>query len=322
MANSINYANVLQKELLQEILSGTLTTMFYTDKVKFLNGKTFEFETLSVSGFKNHTVGGTFSRGSITETSTVFELDMDRSVEFLVDAREQDESANIVNISAVSKVFINEQLNVELDAYLFSKVAKTAQGITGLSSETAIGTYTPANILTKLKGYLTKGGFRKYKAMGAGAVIMYLNSTLFDCLEQSSAFTRTINMENLGDSPLSINTRVSNLDGVILVEVYDGDNRFYDKFNFNGANGGIELIPKSTGVVGSKKINVLIAVVPMVKQIVKFNNIYMFPRGTHPNGDGDLFQYRCHYGCIIKPDGNKGINSILVDVDPTEYVAG
>lgn len=51
---------------------------------------------------------------------------------------------------------------------------------------------------------------------------------------------------------LGIETRVTDIDGVPIMEVID-DERFYDEFNWEPSNGGFE------AKTGAHKINVLIA---------------------------------------------------------------
>ena len=135
---------------------------------------------------------------------------------------------------------------------------------------------------------INAGKLRRYKAQGA--LVMYVRSFVMDLLEESKEFTRKIEMTQIHESGLSIQTRVTDIDGVYIFEVID-DERFYDKFDFTD---GFLPVSKVTAdeakgikaVTGSKKINVLIAS-PLTSKIVpKIASIYYFNPGTHTEGDG------------------------------------
>ena len=58
-----------------------------------------------------------------------------------------------------------------------------------------------------------------------------------DKLEVSKEFTRKIEMTQIAEGGLGIETRVTDIDGVTLMEVVD-DERFYDRFDWDVAEGG------------------------------------------------------------------------------------
>ncbi len=113
--------------------------------------------------------------------------------------------------------------------------------------------YSADNVFATLKGYLAAGKLRRYRARGA--LIMYVTSAIMDALEQSKTFTRQINLQTLTNNGMGIETRVTDIDGVPVMEVID-DERFYDKFDFTN---GFAPVAHTASVVGSHKINVLIA---------------------------------------------------------------
>ena len=118
------------------------------------------------------------------------------------------------------------------------KTAAKAETLEGYHSETAANTYTKSNVFDKLKAMLAAGKLRRYKAKGA--LIMYVTSAVMDLLEQSTAFTRKIEMTQIAEGAgTGLETRVTDIDGVPLMEVID-DERFYDRFNFDPEDGGFE----------------------------------------------------------------------------------
>ena len=306
---SLNYAEVWEPELLEILIQGSLVSPFITSNVKWLDAKTFHFTQMSVSGYKNHSRAGGWNAGTYTQTDVPFTLTHDRDVEFLVDKADVDETNATASIQNISRVFEQTQVTPESNALFFSKVATKAAALTGYHSSTAASSYTKANVFGKLKGYLAVGKLRRYKA--SGSLIMYVTSAIMDLLEQSTEFTRKIEMTQIAEGGLGIETRVTDIDGVPIMEVID-DECFYDAFNWGPTNGGFE------PAVGAHKINVLIACGQTCKFVPKISSIYYFEPGAHTKGDGYLYQNRNLSDVFVFPNGKDGeIDSIYVDVDTT-----
>lgn len=307
MPNTVNYAEVWQPELLEIVTQETLCTPFITQNVRWLDAKTFHFTQMAVSGFKTHSRNGGWNRGEFTQTDHPFIVTHDRDIEFLVDKADVDESNATASIQNIAKVFTRTQSAPEKDALFFSKVAATAEGLTGYHSETAAATITSANVFAHLKKCLASGKLRRYKAKGG--LITYVTSAVMDALEQSTAFTRNIVVTQVADGGVGLETRVTDIDGVPVMEVID-DEVFYDAFNFTPEAGGFE--PAS----GAHKINVLIASPMTTKLVPKISSIYYFNPGAHTEGDGYLYQERELSDVFTFPNGKDGkVDSVYVDVD-------
>ena len=306
MANSFNYAVQFNTELLQTIIQGTLCSPFIADKVNWLNAKTFQFPLLNTTGYKNHSRNGGWNRGNATKEDIPYTLYHDRDIEFLIDIADVDETNQVATIQNVSTRFIDTQANPETDAEFFSKVADEAIK-NGLHTGFAADSWTKENVFGRLKTMLKAGKLRVYKQRGS--LIMYVRSDIMDLLEQSTEFTRKIEMTQIADGGMGLETRVTDIDGVPLMEVID-DERFYTAFDFNPEDGGF--VPAAD----AKQISVLIASTEMVKKVTKINSIYFFAPGQHTEGDGYLYQNRAYSGTFIFPNGkNKEIDSIYVCYD-------
>ena len=306
MANSFNYAEQWHTELLQTIIQGTLCSPFIADKVNWLNAKTFQFPLLNTTGYKNHSRNGGWNRGNATKEDIPYTLYHDRDIEFLIDVADVDETNQVATIQNVSQRFIDTQANPEIDAEFFSKVASEA-----IKADLHVGfeasSWTVENVYTRLKDMLKAGKLRTYKQRGS--LIVYIRSDIMDLLERCKDFTRKIEMTQVADGGIGLETRVTEIDGIPLMEVID-DERFYTAFNWNPANGGFE------PAEGAKPLSVLIASTEMVKKVPKINSIYFFAPGQHTEGDGYLYQNRAYSGTFIFPNGkNKEIDSIYVCYD-------
>lgn len=308
---ALNYAEVWSPDLLEIMEQESLTSPFVTTAVKWLDAKTFHFTQMSTSGYKSHNRNGGWNKGTFAQEDVPYTVSHDRDIEFLVDKADVDETNQTASIKNISETFHKTQQVPEMDAYFFSKVATEAQKIEGYHSETAIGTYTKENVYGKLKAMLNAGKLRRYVAKGA--LIAYVNSTIMDLLEQSTDFTRKIEMTQIAEGGLGIESRITDIDGVTLIEVID-DERFYDKFDFTDGFAPVA----ST----SHKINVLIASPLTVKTVPKISSIYYFAPGSHTEGDGYLYQDRSLSDTFVFPNGKDNkIDSIYVDVDTETYKA-
>lgn len=319
---ALNYAEQWSPELLEILMQGTLTSPFVTSNVRWLDAKTFHFTQMSTSGYKNHSRKGGWNTGSYEQKDVPYTLTHDRDVEFLVDKADVDETNATASIQNISRVFEQTWVVPETDALFFSKVAQAAQKTEDYHGSTAASEYTKAKVFGMLKDILAKGKLRRYKANGS--LIMYVTSQIMDALEQSTAFTRKIEMTQIAEGGLGIETRVTEIDGVPIMEVID-DERFYDAFDWEPEGGGfaplkkVEAASGVEAVTGAHKINVLVACGQTCKTVPKINSIYYFEPGGHTKGDGYLYQNRSFSDVFVFPNGRDGkIDSIYVDVDTTE----
>lgn len=308
MANTVNYAQVWQPELLEILRQNTMCTPFITTNVKWLDAKTFHFTSMQTSGFKNHSRNGGWNRGEFKQTDHPFTVTHDRDIEFLVDKADVDESNATASIQNIAHVFTQNQSGPEKDALFFSKVAAAAKALEGYHTETDASTITKENVFSHLKKCLSAGKLRRYRANGG--LIMYVTSAIMDALEQSSEFNRVISITQVADGGEGIETRVTNIDGTNVMEVID-DEVFYDSFNFAPENGGFEPTAST-----AHKINVLIATPVTTKLVPKISSIYYFNPGAHTEGDGYLYQERELSDVFVFPNGKDGkVDSVFVDTD-------
>lgn len=281
---AINYAQKYQTELDQVIKQSTLTNVLETPNVNWLSAKTFHVPSVAVSGFKNHSRNGGFNRGTVDVTHEPYTLSFDRDVEFFVDQMDVDESNQAASAANITREFLTAHAGPEVDAYRFSKLATNALSGSRATAEDL----TATNVIQRLKADL--GKVRKY---GTANIIVYVSSAVMDLIEQWKESKGQINIDNPGTV---IETRVTTLDGVRLIEVFDVD-RFHTSFDF------------TTGYVsatGSYALNWVIVHRGAVVAKTKLNSIYLFEPGNHTEGDGYLYQNRMYHDLFVlknKADG-------------------
>ena len=319
---NLNYAQVWEPELLEILMQGALTSPFVTTNVRWLDAKTFHFTQMSTSGYKNHNRNGGWNKGNYVQKDVPFTVTHDRDISFLVDKADVDETNATASIQNISRTFEQTQVVPETDALFFSKVAQAAQKEEGYHSTTAIAAYTKAKVFGMLKDILAKGKLRRYKANGS--LVMYVSSAIMDALEQSTEFTRKIELTQIAEGGIGIETRVADIDGVAVMEVVD-DERFYDAFDWEPETGGFEpqkKVASGTAKAGAHKINVLVACGQTCKTVPKISSIYYFEPGAHTEGDGYLYQNRSLSDVFVFPNGKDNkVDSVFVDVDTAEFGA-
>lgn len=286
-ANTINYAQKYEKELAQVMSQGALTAELETPQVNWLDGKTFHVPSVDVTGYQPHSRNGGFNRGSVDVTREPYTLNFDRDIEFFVDRADVDESAQAASAANITKVFMDENSIPEMDAYRFSKIATAALARAGQFASEAI---TAANVYTRLKAAILP--IRKYGPMN---ILVYVSSEVMDALEQSEDFTRQITMQ--AGAPGAIESRVTAIDGVKLVEVWDAG-RFFTSFDFTEG-----FVP----AVDAEAINFLVVAKPAIIAKAKLSYVNLWQPGTHTQGDGYLYQNRLYHDLFLKKKREDGV---------------
>lgn len=285
---AINYITKDEGLFDQKINQGLLTAALGVPNVTLLNGgKSFTLTTITTSGLQPHTRNKGFNSGTTENEKKVYTMGQDRDVEFYIDKQDVDETNQDLAVGNISKTFINDHVQPEIDAYRFSTLATGA----GHSTTEIL---TVDNVYTQLKAALLP-----IRQFGAQNIIGFVSSEVMDFLERSKEFTRSITNQNVGMTALE--SRVTSIDGVQLVEVWD-DTRFKTAYDFS--NG---YTPPS----GASAINFILVAKQAVIPVVKENAIYLFAPGEHTEGDGYLYQNRLYHDLFIKEQQKGGVSASI-----------
>lgn len=292
---AINYITKDNGIFDQKITQGLLTTILGIPQVELVNGgKSFTLTTISTSGLKDHTRNKGFNSGTYGNDKKVYTMGQDRDVEFYIDKQDVDETNQDLAVANISNVFITEHVQPEIDAYRFSTLAVGA-------GKTKEETITEENAYSAIKAAILPA--RKF---GPQNLVAFVSTTVMDALERSKEFTRNITNQNVGQTALE--SRVTSLDGVLLVEVWD-DTRFKTKYNFSDGY---------AATADAQDINILVVAKQAVIPIVKENTVFLFAPGEHSQGDGYLYQNRLYHDCFIKEQQKEGVSvSLAPKADPS-----
>ncbi|MBF2431978.1 hypothetical protein [Listeria innocua] len=282
---AINYVDKYGKELDQKLVFGTYTNELETSNLLWLDAKTFKIQTITTTGLKPHTRNKGYNEGSASNENTAYTITFDRDVEFFVDVMDVDETGQALTAANVTKEFNSRHSAPEVDAYRFSKLATEAKK-NGYSTAETI---TEENVFRTLKAAI-----RKVKKYGTQNLVMYVSVDVMAALELSKDFTRTISNQNIG--PSSLETRVTGIDGVKLVEI-EAEDRFYDTFDFTDGY---------KPAASAKKLNYLLINKGSVIGGTKHASIYLHAPGSVGQGDGWLYQYRVYHDIFVKEQQKDG----------------
>lgn len=293
---AINYITKDGSKFDQKLVQGLITKELETTGVELVaGGKSFTLTTISTSGYKPHTRNKGFNEGSYSNEKEVYTMTQDRDVEFYIDSMDVDETNRDLEVGRISRTFIEEQAQPDVDAYRFSKLATRAIE----NKNNAKEQLTVENVYSRLKEAILP--IRKF---GAGNIIVYMSSEAMDLLERSKEFTRNITNQNVGQTALE--SRITSLDGVTLKEVWDID-RFNTEFDFSD---GFKPI--------GDQINFLVVAKPAQISVAKHNAIFLFEPGKHTQGDGYLYQNRLYHDTFVLKEQKEGVYvSVLGDPDET-----
>ncbi|ECL0082431.1 hypothetical protein FJR93_14445 [Listeria monocytogenes] len=283
---AINYVDKYGKELDQKLVFGTYTNELETSNLLWLDAKTFKIQTITTTGLKPHTRNKGYNEGSASNENTAYTITFDRDVEFFVDVMDVDETGQALTAANVTKEFNSRHSAPEVDAYRFSKLATEAKK-NGYSTAETI---TEENVFRTLKAAI-----RKVKKYGTQNLVMYVSVDVMAALELSKDFTRTISNQNIG--PSSLETRVTGIDGVKLVEI-EAEDRFYGTFDFTDGY---------KPAASAKKLNYLLINKGSVIGGTKHASIYLHAPGSVGQGDGWLYQYRVYHDIFVKEQQKDGV---------------
>lgn len=203
-----------------ELISDAL---FHSNEdIQIKGAKEIKIPRLSVSGYKDHTRGGSFNGGNYSNDFETKQLDHDRDIEFVIDPMDVDETNQIVSIANVQTRFERKQAIPELDCYTFSKLYSEAERVGATIKTTAI---TPANILSDFDD-----NCEAFEDAGVplSRCILYCTAAYKKALKNAEGLQRTFNV-NGGNG--TVDRRVHTLDDLKEIKTVPVE-RFKTAYDF------------------------------------------------------------------------------------------
>ncbi|MEE0264773.1 MAG: capsid protein [Acutalibacteraceae bacterium] len=280
MPNTINYvtqfSNTLRELYGQESTSDILYHSNSDIQVK--NAKEIKIPTLTVSGYKDHTRASLgYQQGDYSNDFETKTLDHDRSIEFVIDPMDFDETDTIVSLANIQNRFERTQAIPELDCYTYSKLYSEAKR-TGATIKTEA--LTPANILADFDANLE---MLEDKGVPLDRLVLFCTAKYKTMLKNAEGIQRTLDIKSGG----GIDRRVHSIDDISNI-ITVSSNRFKTLYDFtNGC----------TPASGAKNIDYILIDPEAQVSRVKYSYIHLFHPGSDSRtSDNYLYQNRRYNG--------------------------
>ena len=283
------FAPALEQKYAKELASFEL---FQSNKqVKFIDAQTIKLPSITLSGYKNHTRGSLgFNQGTITNEWEPKKLSHDRSIEFVIDPMDVDETNKTVSIGNVQNTLEEEQTIPEKDSYVFSKLYDEATTYAANGATISTEALTAENILEQFDSAMEK--MDEAGVPGAGR-LLYVTPKVNKLLKEAKDIQRVMGVTGEG----SVKRSIYDLDDVKIKVVQSA--RLKSKYNFTEG-----CVPAAD----AKQINFILVHPTAVIARDKYSYINVFEPGSDSRtADNYLLQSRFYMDAFLVKNRANGI---------------
>lgn len=283
------FAPALEQKYAKELASFEL---FQSNKqVKFIDAQTIKLPSITLSGYKDHTRGSLgFNQGTITNEWEPKKLAHDRSIEFVIDPMDVDETNKTVSIGNVQNTLEEEQTIPEKDSYVFSKLYDEATTYATNGATISTEALTAENILEQFDSAMEK--MDEAGVPGAGR-LLYVTPKVNKLLKEAKDIQRVMGVTGEG----SVKRSIYDLDDVKIKVVQSA--RLKSKYNFTEG---------CVAAVDAKQINFILVHPTAVIARDKYSYINAFEPGEDSRtADNYLLQSRFYMDAFLVKNRANGI---------------
>lgn len=297
--NTIEYNKIMMRKLDQhaqaKLTSGWMEAN--AGLVQYDGGDEVKIPTLTTAGLADYSRNDGFVKGGIDFKYNTYKLTQDRGRTFYLDRMDVNETNFTATSANLLKVFQEEEVVPEIDAYRYSKIANKAEEANQLDT----ATLTADNALSKLLEHIR--AVQDVVGMDTQLVIT-LPSLILGLIEDAKDVHKYVNVGEFKQG--SLNLRVKMIDGLHPLRVVPSA-RLKTLYKINdGTTVGQEeggLVPDDT----AKDINYLITPVKVPIAVSKTDKIRVFDPDTNQTGDGWKLDYRKYHELWILKQKEKQI---------------
>lgn len=283
------FAPALEQKYSKELASYEL---FQSNKqVKFIDAQTIKLPSITLSGYKDHTRGSLgFNQGTITNEWEPKKLAHDRSIEFVIDPMDVDETNKTVSIGNVQNTLEEEQTIPEKDSYVFSKLYTEATTYAANGATISTEALTAENILEQFDSAMEK--MDEAGVPGAGR-LLYVTPKVNKLLKEAKDIQRVMGVTGEG----SVKRSIYDLDDVKIKVVQSA--RLKSKYNFTEG---------CVAAADAKQINFILVHPTAVIARDKYSYINAFEPGEDSRtADNYLLQSRFYMDAFLVKNRANGI---------------
>ena len=283
------FAPALEQKYAKELASFEL---FQSNKqVKFIDAQTIKLPSITLSGYKDHTRGSLgFNQGTITNEWEPKKLAHDRSIDFVIDPMDVDETNKTVSIGNVQNTLEEEQTIPEKDSYVFSKLYDEATTYAANGATISTEALTAENILEQFDSAMEK--MDEAGVPGAGR-LLYVTPKVNKLLKEAKDIQRVMGVTGEG----SVKRSIYDLDDVKIKVVQSA--RLKSKYNFTEG---------CVAAADAKQINFILVHPTAVIARDKYSYINAFEPGEDSRtADNYLLQSRFYMDAFLVKNRANGI---------------
>lgn len=306
---AINKATIYN-QLLDSVVSAGLTSSPLTAKasmVKYDGGNTIKIAKIAASGFGTYNRATGYPAGTASLEWGTYDFPYDRGVKFLIDAMDEDETANMLTAGNLITEFAANQEVPEVDAARYSSIFQAI-----VDDDTAVyGYYTPivADVLSKFNADI--GKVREKVGRSNANLIAFMGESTFTILSNGTQLSKELMTQSVtGEN--GVTTDIYKLNGVQIIPVPDA--RMKTEYAFSATSG---FAPK----VWAQDMNWIICSPDAVIAVEKHRKMKVHSADVVQGYDGDLVEARLLHGCWVLDNKHNMIYISLKKADVAGFSA-
>lgn len=301
MANTIAYADILQKELDQQILEESTTGWMDANagEVIYNGGSEIKVPTISMDGLADYDRTEGFPDGSVTLAYQSYTMTQDRGRSFMLDAMDVNGSNFIANATNVAATFQREHVIPEVDAFRYSKIAalaKAANRMVGGVTLTADNVYS----------MLLKDIAAVQDVVGDVQLVITMSALTSAIMSESTQLARRLDVVDFKRGELV--TKVKSVDGNPILVAPSARLKTEYLFKDEAAGGGF------APTAGAKEILWEICPRRVPIGLCKTDKLRIFTPEVNQKADAWKIDYRKYHDLMIK---QQKMQSVLVRIKET-----
>lgn len=295
--NTLEFTKIMQKTLDQHVVA--LSTSGWMEanagQVEYDGGKEIKLPQITTTGLGDYDRDAGFNRrGKVTLAYKPYTMTQDRGTSFQLDAMDVSETNFVASAANVIKVFQEEHVIPEIDAYRYATIAATAKSASNSESVTL----SASNALDKFRTHVR--AVRDYVGQEV-PLVCTLSSEALALLEDNDKIARKINVADFKQG--EINLRLKVIDDVFLRVVPSA--RLFDKFIFETGETNFGFKPDTSG--SGKGLNWIICPASTPIAVSKTDKLRVFDPNTNQTADAWKIDYRKYHDLWIKDSRKKSL---------------
>lgn len=296
--NTIEYAAILQTKLDQNMVAASTSGWMEANagEVIYNGGSTVKIPTIELSGLKDYDRDNGYKQGSVTLGYQTMDMNMDRGTKFNLDAIDVNESNFIASASNVTRVFQEEKVVPEVDAYRYSGIASICSDY---SREVTI---TDDNIYAELLDDIAY----VQDIVGYNVpLVVCINGLVKAKLEKLKEFRTSVDVATFTNGTIS--TRVKTINECPLLPV--PSSRMKTSYLFNDGETEGQEAGGFTASADAKNLNWIVMPQKAPIAISKQDKMKIFTPDVNQTMDSWLITYRKYHDVWVKKNMRNAVRT-------------